>query len=236
MNDLKLKIFSKNLFSSKCFSGHRECILDNYGKKFWQRAANIALSVIKTYKVELPFKTLIFFKLFLWTLVWIRDNTDEKLLARGQIYFFLCPQIIESNWNFFKEKTYFLSKCGSAHVEVHSDNLVKVLMPKCRKFIERQNFFGSKPKQNRKTDFYFLKKTTLNVWKRPMHFLKPRRRFFVKSLKKVHHCPHWQKLLFFQKENNFTNVFLYTRRGRSHNPTETFQQKAEMTCINVRYW
>ena len=107
LNDLKSNIFSKNLFSSKCFSGYRECILDNYNKKIWQKVANIALSVIKTFKVELPFKTIIFIKLLLWTLVCISDNTDKNLLAGGGKYFFLCPQIIKDNWKFFWEKNIF---------------------------------------------------------------------------------------------------------------------------------
>ena len=218
--------FQKTYFHQNVSLGTENAFSTTMAESFWQKAANDALSVIKTFKIQLTFKTLIFIKLFLWTLVCIRDNTDEKLLARGRNYFFLCPQNIESNWNFFTEKTSFHSKCGSAHVEVHSDNLVKVLMPKCRKFIERLKCFGSKLKNDRKTDFYFFKKTTLNVWKRRMHFLKPRRRFSVKSLKKVHQCPHWQKLLFFQKENNFTNVFLSTRRGRFHNPTENVQAKS----------
>ena len=148
-------LFKKTYFHQNVSLGTENAFSTNMTKIFWRKAANIALSVIKTYKIQLPFKTLIFIKLFLWTLVCIRDNTDEKLLARGRNSFFLCPQIIESNWNFFREKTSFHSKCGSAHVEVRSDNLVNVLMPKCRKFIERLKCFGSNPKNDRKTDFYF---------------------------------------------------------------------------------
>ena len=59
-----------------------------------------------------------------------------------------------------------------------------------------------------------------------MQSLQPRRRISVKSLKNVHQGPHWQKLLFFRKGNNFTNVFLSTRRGRFHNPTENVPAKS----------
>ena len=73
--------------------------------------------------------------------------------------------------------------------------------------------------------YIFSRKTTLNVWNCRMQILQPRRRTFIKSLKKAHQCSHWQKLQFFQK-NNFTNVFLSTRRGRFHNPTEKVPAKS----------
>ena len=102
--------FQKTYFHQNVSLGTENAFSTTMAKSFWQKAANVAISVIKTFKVELPFKSLIFifFKLFLWTLVWIRDNTDEKLLAGGRKYFFLCPQIIKDIWNFFRKKHPFI--------------------------------------------------------------------------------------------------------------------------------
>ena len=204
-------------------------------KTFWQKAANFALSVIKTFKVELPFKTLIFFKLFLWTLVWIRDNTDEKLLARGWKNF-LCPQFIKDNWIFFQKNTSFPSKCGSAQVEVHFDSLVKVPLPKLRNFIEQLKYFGSKPKKDRKTDFCFAKIIFLTSGNVECQFYKPAEEFLSKAWKKSINVRIDKKHNFFEMKTISPLCFCLHVEDVFTTPPKMFRQKAEMTCINVRFW
>ena len=125
---------------------------------------------------------------------------------------------------FFRKKTSFPSKCASAHVEVDSDKLVKVLLPKCWEFIERLKYFGSIPKKYSKTDFFW--KVFLTSGNVEFIFYKPFGEYLSKAWEKSINVRTDKNYIFFQKENNFTNVILSTRSGRFHNSIENVPAKS----------
>ena len=57
-------------------------------------------------------------------------------------------------------------------------------MPKWRNFIEQLKYFGSKSKNDRKTDFYFAKIIFLTSGNLECHFYKPAEEFLSKAWKK----------------------------------------------------
>ena len=73
------KLFTKVFFSSKCFFGHIEFILDNSGKvSFGKRPKKLPKLSARDSKAEMFLKKLNFKKLFLWILLEALSTTTPK--------------------------------------------------------------------------------------------------------------------------------------------------------------
>ena len=109
----KKKLFTKAFFSSKCFFGHIEFILDNSAKvSFGKRPEKLPKLSARDSKAEMVLKKLNFKKLFLWILLEAVSTTTPKNWQTPKFFNHLQKKFIIFPRKYTLERSAWHIECG----------------------------------------------------------------------------------------------------------------------------